>query len=448
MELVETNREGERSITIVTCSGHQTLDTGTMDSSTLGVFLGSGICALLGSQLALLVLRSAQSYRAEWKQFQLRHRVLQTQLESLQAKQKQALSTVDAWQGLRKFRVERKVTESDDVVSLYLKPHDGKRLAAFRAGQYLTFSIPLRKHDKPLIRCYSLSDRPNADYYRISVRKVLPDVAQPDGPPGRISSYFVDEIQPGDIVDVHAPRGNFTWEVQQQRPVVMLAAGIGITPLLSMLHAMRTVKLRHEVHVLVSMRSSAEHPFKDEMEVFRQDDRFRVEVFYTQPRTGDEMGRDYDHRGRITVPRIRELLGASNYQYLMCGPADFMRSMAMGLEAWGVPPDDIRSEAFGASSTQVGRNKVSQPPPHEWEVRFAKSNQSVMWDGSHASLLECGEVADVVLESGCRAGSCGACVLAVKSGKVVYPNDSGVEVEEGSCLPCIGVPDGALVLDA
>ncbi|HAY82985.1 MAG TPA: FAD/NAD(P)-binding oxidoreductase [Planctomycetaceae bacterium] len=420
-----------------------------MDSATLGVFLGSGICALVGSQLALLVLRGVQSYRAEWKQFRLRHRLLETRLETLQAKQQRALTHNDRWQGLRKFRVERKVRESQDVVSLYLHPHDGKELANFLPGQYLTFSLPLERHSKPLVRCYSLSERPGLDYYRISVRKVLPEEGQADALPGKVSSYLVDEIQPGDILDVRAPRGNFTWEEHRQRPVVILAAGIGMTPLLSMLHAMRVSQLRTEVHVLVSMRSSSEHPFKSELEAFRRDDRFRVEVFYTQPLSGDEPGRDYDHRGRISLPRIRALLGTNNYEFLMCGPADFMQTMRRGLEAWGVPGDDIRSEAFGQNSAQVGRTVGEQVSSEQrWPVGFARSQKTVTWDGSHASLLECGEAAGVALESGCRAGSCGACVLAVKSGKVVYPNDRGVTVEEGSCLPCIGVPAGEVLLDA
>ena len=198
-----------------------------MDSATFGVFLGSGICALVGSQLALFLLRGLRTYRAELAQFHLRREILQRQLLSLTSRHEQANRSVDAWQGLRKFRVDRKVQESEHTCSFYLKPHDGKPIPSFLPGQYLTFSLRIGDERKPVYRCYSLSDRPGLDCYRISIRKVMPPGWQPELPAGKVSSHFVDHVQEGDIVDALAPRGKFTWDTSQQQPIVLLAAGIG-----------------------------------------------------------------------------------------------------------------------------------------------------------------------------------------------------------------------------
>ena len=141
-----------------------------------------------------------------------------------------------AWNGYRKFRVSRKIEEAKDQCSFYLTPHDGRKVPPFDPGQFLTFRLDIPDQKKPVIRCYSLSEAPKADHYRVTIKRVPPPRDKPEIPPGLSSNYFHDMVEEGKILDIRAPGGQFYLDSTRQTPIVLIGGGIGLTPVLSMVN--------------------------------------------------------------------------------------------------------------------------------------------------------------------------------------------------------------------
>ncbi len=361
-----------------------------------------------------------------------------------------ASKAIADWNGWRPFRVAAIIDEAKDVKSFYFTPVDGRPLSPFAPGQYLTFRLAIDGTENYIVRCYSLSDRPRQDYYRATIKRVAAPPEQPNAPPGRGSSFFHRSVHVGDILDVRAPAGTFLIDPLANEPIVLLGAGIGVTPLISMLEAIVHAGRPREVHVLFGFRSGSEHPFQDRLASLAEaNPNIRLHVSYSAPTDADVLYRDYNHRGRITIDRVRQVLPSSNYRFYVCGPGVLMQSLVPALWKWGVPESHVHFEAFGpASVTRVvgDRNRSHVSPP--CDVRFDRSNRTLKWDGSFESLLDFGEAAGLAMPSGCRAGSCGECMVAVRSGAVSTVKQPGIPVPAGYCLACISVPEEALVLDA
>ena len=355
------------------------------------------------------------------------------------------------WNGSRKFEIHRKQREAEGVHSFYLVPHDGKPLPPFLPGQYLTFQLRIPGQPKPIIRCYSLSDSPNnPDYYRVSIKKVPPPRDQPDKPPGLSSTYFNDMLQEDDILDIKAPSGQFFLDMTSERPIVFVGGGIGLTPVLSMLTALTESGIRREVWFFLGVRNGEEHLMKEQLEALNQaNENLHLHVCYSVPQKGDEKGRDYQHSGHVSVDLFKELLPSNNYTFYICGPPPMMEFLTAGLKEWGVPEDDVHFEAFGPATVKKTKAKVPEAGEAEAvEVVFDRSGKTLKWDAGAETLLEFAEDNGIVIDSGCRAGNCGTCIVAVKSGEVTYVTDPGVTPEEGSCLTCVAMPKTALTLDA
>ncbi|HZV33680.1 MAG TPA: 2Fe-2S iron-sulfur cluster-binding protein [Verrucomicrobiae bacterium] len=357
------------------------------------------------------------------------------------------------WNGYRKFRVVKKVKECHGVCSFYLKPHDGKPLPPYKPGQYITFQLNLPGQSKPLIRCYSLSDSPHrGDYYRVTIKKEPAPPDKPGVPPGLASTYFTDVVKEGDILDVKAPAGNFCLDLAKETPVVLVGGGVGVTPMLSMAHAIAANAARREVWFFFGARNSKEHIHKDEMlKLAAEHENIRLHVCYSRPDENDKKGVDYHHEGRITVDLMKELLPSNNYEFYLCGNGAFMNSISEGLEAWGVPDKNVYFEAFGPATVKK-KAAVQAPEPavtsKGFDVTFSKSGKRSKWYASSGSLLDFANAEGVKIDCGCRAGSCGSCLVAIKSGDVEYVSEPGEKPESGSCLTCICRPKGDLVLDA
>jgi hypothetical protein len=254
-------------------------------------------------------------------------------------------------------------------------------------------------------------------------------------------------VQVGDVLDVRAPAGTFLIDPAATEPIVLLGAGIGVTPLLSMLEAIVQTGQKREVHVLFGFRNGEEHPFKERLAALCADNpQIRLHVSYSSPRHTDVEYRDYNHRGRIELKRVREVLPSNNFRFYLCGPGALMESLVPALWDWGVPESHVHFEAFGPASVRSATH--GQRQTERCEVRFGRSGRTATWDGSLASLLEFGEAAGVKMPSGCRAGSCGECMLAIKGGSVATIKQPGIPVPPGQCLACVSVPAGELVLDA
>jgi uncharacterized protein len=375
----------------------------------------------------------------------------QTELVLAQGRDERARAEL-SWNGFRKFEVARKVPEADNVHSFYLAPHDGKPLPPFRPGQYLTFQLKPPGADKPLVRCYSLSDGPlDRAVYRVSIKKCLPPRDAEGAPPGKSSSYFNDIVKEGDILDVKAPSGHFYLRMPPEKPVVLIAGGIGITPVLSMLNMICASESTVETWLFYGVANRDDHVAREHLrEIDALHDNVRVLTFYSQPSDQDVQGRDYDFTGYVSIAKLREVLPSNNYTFYTCGPPLMMQAITKDLADWKVPKDDIRHESFGPAS--VPKPSASAPDgaadAAAVEVSFGRSGKTVIWTPGNGSLLDLAEANGIAIDFGCRAGNCGTCIVAVKSGQTEYLDEPGETPEEGSCLACLSIPKSNLALDA
>lgn len=422
--------------------------------------LGALIIGFVSVQLVLLISETIQQMRGGATQRRLSSELIRQRIAAANALRVRREQSQLIWNGVRKFVVDRRVEEADNVASFYLVPHDGKALPLFDPGQYLTFKLDIPGRDKPVIRCYSLSDGPNSNYYRVTIKRVGPPRDQPDAPPGLVSNYFLDHVKEGDILDVQAPRGNFTLDPNQRRSAVLIAGGIGVTPLISMVSAMLQTGLDQRVYFFYGVRNRNEHAMREFLQdVERNHENIDVYSCYSHPLEDDVEGRDYRFAERVSVPLLQQVLDSNNHDFYLCGPPPMMSSLMSGLQEWGVPKKRIFSEAFGpASGKAVGQARSEKPaaPADGTEkavsaavkVTFDKTGKTIGWDDAAGNLLSFANQNDVPIDSGCQAGSCGTCVVAIKSGRVSYVTEHNAELEDGTCLTCISVPDGDLVLDA
>ena len=359
-----------------------------------------------------------------------------------------------SWNGYRKFEVLRKHSEGGGICSFYLSPHDKKPLPPFEPGQYLTFQLPIPGQRKPVIRCYSLSDSPfHPEYYRVSIKALPPPRKDPDAPPGLSSNYFHDAISEGDILDVKAPSGHFYLDTKQHTPVVLIGGGIGITPVLSMLNQICESGSTRETWFFYGVRDKTEHIMRDHLESLAEaHENIHLHACYSNAAENDVAGRDFDHGERISVELFKRVLPSSNYDFYMCGPGPMMNAIVTDLGEWGVPEKNIHFEAFGAATVKkavhVLAPEAKAAAAEGIEVTFAKSGKTCKWDSEADSLLDFAEENDIDIDFGCRAGSCGSCITAIRSGSVDYVVEPGSPPESGSCLTCISVPKTSITLDA
>ena len=355
-----------------------------------------------------------------------------------------------SWNGFRKFKVVSKVEETSDITSFYLAPHDGKELPEFLPGQFLTFQIPVPTQPHPVIRCYSLSDSPfHPERYRVSIKRVLAPRDNPSSPPGLISNYFHDSLNENDIVDVKAPSGHFHLSMAKKFPVVLLAGGVGITPLLSMLNAITEMGSQREVWFFLGVRNKKDHVMKEHLEmVARENENVRLRVFYSAPGETDVLDEDYHVKGRVNVENLKTILPSSNFDYYICAPPPMVKDLRKDLADWGVPKKNIHFEAFGPATVKGCKAEPGKASGVKINIQFEKSGKTLVWDSKSESLLDFAELNGISIDSGCRAGNCGTCLTAVKHGKVELVGEPGSEPEAGSCLTCISIPKEDLTLDA
>lgn len=404
---------------------------------------------LLLQSLLMLYSRLRRTYQ-ERRERELSRKRLELQIRTATLQYQEAEQSKMVWNGYRKFTVARKVRECEDVFSFYLEPHDGKPLPSFKPGQYLTFSLNIPGQSKPVIRCYSLSDSHKKDCYRVTIKHALPPPDCTDGKPGLASGYFCECVKPGDILDVKAPNGHFFLDLAKERPVVLVAGGVGITPMISMLSAIVESGSKRECWFFFGARNRSEHIQKEYLEkIAAEHENVRLQVCYSRPGKDDRLGVDYHYAERVSVELFKRLLPSNNYDYFLCGPGAFMKSITDGLTEWGVPDSCVLFEAFGPATVKKASPKPATAAPlMNIDVTFSRAGRTVRWRPEVSSLLDLAEESGIKIDAGCRAGNCGTCLIAIKSGAVDYLTEHGASAEEGSCLTCICRPRGNLVLDA
>jgi ferredoxin-NADP reductase/MOSC domain-containing protein YiiM/ferredoxin len=353
-----------------------------------------------------------------------------------------------AWRGFRALRVAAVQRESVDVLSFVLESEDRSRLPAPLPGQFLVFKLQLDENSAPILRSYSMSGPQAAGTYRVSVKRAS----------GAGSRFFHDRIRAGDLLQVSAPRGSFTL-APGNNPLVLLSAGIGVTPVLAMLHSLAATgeDSRREVWWCYGARNGREHPFAAEARALLNSlPCSHAFVAYSKPEDADQQGQDYDASGYLNLSLLQRLEVPKEADFYLCGPAAFLSDFTAGLKSWGVPDSRIHFETFGVeSSITPGITSTASVPPHPPsgrvgtgpKISFTRSGISAPWDSQYGSLLEFAEACDVPVRWSCRTGVCHMCESGLIDGKVGYAPEPLDRPAEGNILICCSSPLTDVELD-
>ena len=375
--------------------------------------------------------------------------LLQQGLNEGQAKGNPGLSAVSpppAWTGFRPMRVSRIDRESVSVFSLVLVSADGEPLAAALPGQFVVLRLHMQSGAQPVLRSYSLSDLPGTGQYRVTIKEEEKGLA---------STYLRTRIKPGSSLEVSAPRGSFTLRSGSE-PIVLLSAGVGVTPVLAMLHALAAQKSSHPVWWLYAARNREEHPFRDESRALLKQLKYgHSYIHYSRPGPADQRGVDFDAAGHLAVSAFDQIGVPHEGQFYLCGPPAFLRELTAGLAAWGVAADHIHTEIFGTLDAITPGMKAETHSPHVPagpagfgpKVSFARSGVTLPWDARYGSLLELAEACDVPVRWSCRTGVCHTCETALIAGDVDYDPEPLDPPAQGDALICCSRPRGGVVLD-
>ncbi len=350
--------------------------------------------------------------------------------------------------GFRPLAVTAIDRESADVLSLTLRSPNGQPLPTALPGQYVVLRLQRSAGGPPLIRSYSLSGPASTERYRISVK------IEPNGAAG---AYLHEHVRVGDALDVSSPRGSFILE-PGERPVVLLSAGIGATPVLAMLHALSAARSTRPVLWLHGARDREHHPFAAEARgLARALPQGRSYVCYSRPGPGDRMGEDFDTTGHLSRSVFDEVHLPREADVYLCGPAYFMEAMKEALATVGVARERIHVEIFnGGESMTPGVVGGATRAPHlprdgvgaGAQVSFARSGVAPRWNPSvYRSILELAEACDVPVRWSCRTGVCHNCESGLISGAVAYEPDPLDPPADGNVLICCSRPQGDVVID-
>ena len=350
--------------------------------------------------------------------------------------------------GFRPLAVTAIDRESADVLSLTLRSPNGQPLPTALPGQYAVLRLQRAAGGPPLIRSYSLSGPASTERYRISVK------IEPNGAAG---AYLHEHVRVGDALDVSSPRGSFILE-PGERPVVLLSAGIGATPVLAMLHALSAAGSTRPVLWLHGARDREHHPFAAEARgLARALPQGRSYVCYSRPGPGDRMGEDFDTTGHLSRSVFDEVHLPREADVYLCGPAYFMEAMKEALATVGVARERIHVEIFnGGESMTPGVVGGATRAPHlprdgvgaGAQISFARSGVAPRWNPSaYRSILELAEACDVPVRWSCRTGVCHNCESGLISGAVAYEPDPLDPPADGNLLICCSRPQGDVVID-
>jgi ferredoxin-NADP reductase/MOSC domain-containing protein YiiM len=349
--------------------------------------------------------------------------------------------------GFRPLAVTAIDHESADVLSLTMQSTDGQPLPMPLPGQYAVLRLQ-RTGGGPLFRSYSLSGPLSTERYRISVK------VEPHGTAG---TYLREHVLIGDVLDVSSPRGSFILE-PGERPVVLISAGIGATPVLAMLHALAATPSTRQVWWLYGARDRQHHPFAAEVRrLMPALTHGRSYVCYSRPGSSDKTAEDFDAIGHLSRSVFEQVGVPREADVYVCGPTRFMTEMREALATWGVAPERIHVELFNGSESMtpgvVGATTRAPHLPKEDAdtgplVSFARSGIAPHWNAStYQSILELAEACDVPVRWSCRTGVCHNCESGLVSGAVAYTPEPLDKPADGNILICCSQPIRDVVID-
>ncbi|CAH2811017.1 MAG: probable iron-sulfur binding protein YPO1417 [uncultured Caballeronia sp.] len=316
-------------------------------------------------------------------------------------------AATNAW---RKLKVTKVSDEAPGVRSFYFQAADGSTLPAYEPGQFLPIRLHVPGLAAPLIRTYTLSDAHNDRYYRITVKRE-----------GAASTWLHEHVETGMEIEAKAPGGAFILDRTNDRAVVLLSAGIGITPMIAMLNSLLADKSGRpqpeHIHFIHGARRSEEHPFADELKAAEQaHSNLSVHLRANQV---DVTHGAKSSAGRVDIAYLKSVLPFGDYDFYLCGPGSFMQDMYSGLCSLNIADDRIRFEAFGPASVKrtasaapaltVEKPVAPRDPERSSKVVFMRTHRNAQWSLEDGSLLEFAEANGVEVASMCRSGVCGTC---------------------------------------
>ena len=356
-----------------------------------------------------------------------------------------ASSPPPAWAGFRRLEVTATLDESRTVRSITLADPDGVPLPPWRPGQSIAVRIFRKDTQQTLIRNYSLSNWAGAGNYRISVKRETH---------GAASRYIHAYLKTGDVLEVAAPRGAF-FLTEAESPVILMSAGVGVTPVLSMLHTLAAIDSPRQVWWLHAARDQSQQAFAAEsLALLNQLSGGHHRVFYSRPEPGEQLPADAE-QGRLSAAAIAELGLPHTGDAYLCGPATFMDDMSAGLIELGFNYTRIHTETFGATAALTPGIAAAAVPPHlppgppgpGPQVQFARSGITAPFGPPAGSLLEFAEACDVPAQWSCRTGVCHNCETALISGSVDYTLEPLESPAPGNILLCCSQPAEPVVID-
>lgn len=257
----------------------------------------------------------------------------------------ETIGSVGGWVGWRRFAVAEKTQESSVITSFVLRPEDGKPIIWHKPGQYLTFRLKLPSGPE-LRRNYSISCAPNGTFYRISVKR------EATGNGGSI--FLHDCINVGDVLETTPPAGDFFLPEDQQRPVILLSGGVGLTPMVSMVETIARDRRELETHFVHGTTSSETHAMDAHVrQLANSCPHLHIATFYSEPAIGDRLGQTHEAEGFISVNWLMRHTPLDRADIYLCGPKPFLRTFVSGLALAGVPASRVHYEFFGPADALI-----------------------------------------------------------------------------------------------
>jgi nitric oxide dioxygenase len=251
------------------------------------------------------------------------------------------------WEGFKSFRIVRKEKESSNITSFYLVAADGESLPVFKPGQYITVRVAT-PDGLTTMRNYSLSDQPGHEWFRISVKRETS--SEMDTPAGYVSNILHDKFEVGDLVEIAPPCGEFFLDISEKhtRPLVLLAAGIGITPIFSILLTALEAFLEREIILIHAVLNENVQPFRSTIDALAQDHKnLKVYYRYSDAPAIGVVREGNASSGFVTAEYLETFLSERDADYFFCGPHQFMTSLYHDLMRWGIPGSQVHFEFFG-----------------------------------------------------------------------------------------------------
>ncbi|RMF41033.1 MAG: hypothetical protein D6753_10480 [Planctomycetota bacterium] len=353
----------------------------------------------------------------------------------------------------RALEVAEIVRESLDCQSFYLVDPHGQPLPEFRPGQHLLVRPPMTSASG-LTRCYSLSSAPNPDYWRITVKRQIPhDRHQANRLQSGLSHWMHSHLQTGDCLWVAGPAGTFFLPKDLGSPIVCLAAGVGITPMASMIRWSLEHRPQRPIRLFFQARDHQHWPLGETLHGWsRSFPEYHATTCFSQIDESNllELSQRLPgtfHHGHLAVEQITGCTDVHQAHFFLCGPQAWMDALRHALAGQGVAPERIHWESF-ASPVRTRANQPGAAHAPQFETHFQRSETSAQWTSDEHSLWELAQESGVVIPSGCLSGVCGCCRVRVLQGQVTYDQEPAIDVPPGECLTCIGRPASNLVLDA